>query len=95
MMWGWGSAWGDAGAALMVVVMLAVVALIVIGIVLLVKGTSRHDHGQPGPPQGPPLGPAGRNALQVLEERYAHGEIEREDFVQRKQDLLGGQGATR
>lgn len=75
----------------MVVVMLAVLALIVIGIVLLVRGLTRHDHVQPGPSQGPPPPSTGSKiALQVLEERYARGDIQREEFLQRKQDILGG-----
>jgi putative membrane protein len=90
MMWGHGNGWGGAGEAVMVVVMLAVLALIVVGIVLLVRGLTRHDSVQPGPPPGPAPGPTGKTALQVLEERYARGEIDREEFLQRKQDLLGG-----
>jgi putative membrane protein len=90
MMRGWGDGWGGAGSAVMVVVMLAVVALIVVGIILLVRGTTRHDHVQPGPPHGPMPGPSSSSALQVLEERYARGDIQREEFLQRKQDLLGG-----
>jgi putative membrane protein len=91
MMWGWGNGWGDAGGAVMLVVMLAVLALIVVGIVLLARGLTRHDHYQPGPsPHTPPVGPLPKSALQVLEERYARGEIQREEFLQRKQDLLGG-----
>lgn len=92
MMWGngWGNGWGAAGGALMAVVMLAVLALIIVGIVLLVRGLTRHDYSQPGPPQGTPPAPRSSNALQVLEERYARGEIQREEFLQRKQDLLGG-----
>jgi putative membrane protein len=89
MMWGWGDGWGGAGMALMWLVMLAVLALIVVGIVLLVRGLTRHDQVQPGPPQGPPGGPSKSSALQVLEERYARGEIQREEFLQRKQDLGG------
>jgi putative membrane protein len=89
MMWGWGDGWGGAGMALMWLVMLAVLALIVVGIVLLVRGLTRHDQVQPGPPQGPPDGPGRSGALQVLEERYARGEIQREEFLQRKQDLGG------
>jgi putative membrane protein len=94
MMWGggngWGNGWGDAGGVLMVVVMLAVLALIVVGIIFLVRGLTRHDQVQTGPPQAPAPGPSSKAALQVLEERYARGEIEREDYLQRKQDLLGG-----
>jgi putative membrane protein len=29
----------------------------------------------------------GKNALGILEERYARGEIDREEFMQRKRDL--------
>jgi putative membrane protein len=92
MMWGWGDGWGGAGRAVMVIIMLAILALIVAGIILLVRGLNRHDQAQQGPPQGqerPPDAGSG-SALRVLEERYARGEIQREEFLQRKQDLLGG-----
>ncbi len=94
-MWGWGNAWGDAGAALMLLVMLVAVALIAVGIVLLVRGTSGRDLLPPSQPQGRPPGTGGQSALHVLEERYARGEIEREDFMQRKLDLLEGREAKR
>jgi putative membrane protein len=90
MMGGWGNGWGDAGGVIMVVAMLAVLAFIIVGIVLLVRGVNRHDYVQPGPPQRPLPGPQSQSALQLLEERYARGEIQREEFLQRKQDLLGG-----
>lgn len=92
MMWGGGNGWGGAGGAVMVVVMLAVLALIVVGIILLVRALTKHDHVQPGPPHTPAVGPLPKSALQVLEDRYARGEIDREEFLQRKQDLLGSQG---
>ena len=75
------------------IMMIVVVALIVVGVIFLVRGLSgRNDHSQAGQAQGPPSsgGPAPKSALHVLEERYARGEIDREEFVQRKQDLLGG-----
>jgi putative membrane protein len=90
MMGSWGNGWGEAGGALMMLVMLAVLALIIAGVVLLVRGLTRHDQVQPAPPQGPAPGPTKSSAMQVLEERYARGEIQREEFLQRKQDLLGG-----
>ena len=83
MMWdgghmdGWGGAVGF-------VVMLAVLALIVVGVVLLVRGTSGRDPGSP-----PAAGRATTGALQILEERYAKGEIDRKEFLERKADLQG------
>ncbi len=95
MMWdgGYGMGWG--GGVVGLVIMLAVIALIVVGVVFLVRGLGgRHDYSQSGPPPGqqqaPPPGVYPQSALQVLEERYARGEIDREEFLQRKQDLLGG-----
>jgi putative membrane protein len=97
MVWGWGNGWSVPGSDLtgviMGVIMLVVLVLIVLGIVLLVRGLTRHDHYHvpPGPVQAPPpSAPGGRGALQVLEERYARGEIDREEFLQRKQDILSG-----
>jgi len=92
MMWNGGLGMGG-GWVFGWIIMLAVVALIVVGVILLVRGLSGRDgHSQAGQSQGPPSsgGPAPKSALHVLEERYARGEIDREEFLQRKQDLLGG-----
>ncbi len=59
-------------------------ALIIIGIILLVRliaGGGRrmmryHDHGDHG-----------RTALDILKERYAKGEINKEEFEMKKKDL--------
>jgi putative membrane protein len=78
-----------AGGVIWIVVSLAVLALIVVGIVLLVRGLShRTDYGASGYPQGPLPGSEGpKTALQILEERYARGDIGREEFLERKTDL--------
>ena len=60
--------------------------LLIVGIVAVVKwlfassGYRSIGHDMPTPR---------RNALQILEERFARGEIDREEFLARKQDLQG------
>jgi putative membrane protein len=53
-------------------------ALLVIGVVWLIRST---------PGQAPPSGHRDRRALELLDERYARGEIERDEYLQRRQDL--------
>lgn len=45
--------------------------------------------GTPPPPSGTPPAPARSEALAILEARYAKGEIEREEYLQKKGDLGG------
>ncbi len=92
MMWGGGYGWDWFGGAIGTLVMIVVLALIAVGIYFLVRGlTSRQYSGGTTPPQSAPPGDHGSNAaLRILEERYARGEIDRDEFLQRKQDLLGG-----
>lgn len=72
---GWGDGWGYmfGGGILMLLFWVAVIALIV----WLVLAALR---------RGPAIG--GRSALDILEERYARGEIDREDYEARRQDLM-------
>lgn len=86
----WNDGWGmGAGGVIWIVIMLAVLALIVVGVVLLIRGLSgRQEYGQAGYTQGPPPGsPGPTSALQILEERYARGDIDQEEFLKRKADL--------
>lgn len=71
MSWMWG-AWGVG----MMVMMVVFWALVVAGIVLAVRWLSRQ-------------GSDGRSdrALDILRERYARGEINREEFESRRRDL--------
>jgi len=43
---------------------------------------------RPGPDQGHTLPPAGNRAVDILKERYARGEITKEQFEEMKRDLL-------
>lgn len=88
--WGWGHGmgwgWMVIGGALLLF-------LLVWAIIMLVR---RREHGSMGPMpmcmrmggMGQPYGDAGDRPLQILKERYAKGEITKEQFDQMKRDLL-------
>jgi len=60
--------------------------LAIVAIAALVKwlfALPRFHHADPG------AGGQRRDAMSILEERYARGEIDREDFLARKKDLQG------
>lgn len=75
MGWGWG--WGMLGGVQMVLWWV----LIVLGIVVLAKWLfgSTGVGGRSG----------GQRALDILKERYARGEMNKEEFEQKKRDLQG------
>ncbi|MBN1630024.1 MAG: SHOCT domain-containing protein [Thermoleophilia bacterium] len=75
-----------------ILILIAVLALIIVGIVLLIRGFSgRRDYSQMEElPEPSPGGPPSDSAPRLLRERYARGEIDREEYLQRLQDLVGG-----
>lgn len=96
MMWGgpmggygsYGYGMGFLGIALMAVFWIA----IIVGVVLLVRwlmagGTHMGGMHMGMPPMAPPPGTSA--ALDILKERYAKGEITKEQFDQMKKDLGG------
>lgn len=60
--------------------MLLVVAVLVAGLVWLVRALGRDGDGRSRPE---------RSAIEQLESRYARGEIERDEYLQRRNDLEG------
>jgi putative membrane protein len=94
MFWGWDGEnhMGAAGWTMMFVWAVFWVAVIV-AIILLIRhlvirsGDGRWEGGQR--PEGPPPHHMWRRseALNILEERYAKGEIDREEFLRKKADL--------
>ncbi|MDN3519052.1 hypothetical protein QWY84_15650 [Aquisalimonas lutea] len=64
------------GHSLMVIIMITVLALILAGTYLLLSALLGRQQGD------------GEEPLQALAERYARGDIERDEFLKRQQDLL-------
>jgi putative membrane protein len=82
MMWEDGfHGWGGFGGGLMMLVYWAVLILIVIAL-------ARWAFGARGSRGGPEAGRRDEApALEILEQRYARGEIGRDEFEQKKRDL--------
>ena len=87
---GWqGGGWGMMGPGMMggfgwwwfmPIFMILFWGLVIWGIVALVRGLS----GSRGPDSTPP---AADSALEVLKKRYARGEIDKEEYEEKKKDL--------
>ena len=75
--------WGFGGVLLWGLLIALAIALIV-WIIVSLTGRRKTDKSSAVPP------PQKSSALAILEERYAKGEIDRDDYLQRKGDL-GGQ----
>lgn len=83
--YGYGDGWMHGGGywlgmGLHGVFWLVLIAAVVVGIVWAVRSTGR---SQDTPPRG------GSSARQILDERYARGEIDREEYQARRKDLEG------
>ncbi len=73
--------WGPGAWIAMMLVMVVFWGAVVAAIVFAVRGT-QHTSTAPG-------GSAGNDAARILDERFARGEIDAEEYQQRKA-LLGG-----
>jgi putative membrane protein len=80
MMGGWGyGGYGGFGLFHMIIWLVFLFAIIV-GVVWLVRSQATARHAPP---------PQRSSGLDVLEERYARGEINRDEYLQKKSDILG------
>ena len=73
----------------MVVVMLLFVGAFVIGIFAVVRASDRDRDRARSAPRGP------EGALGVLEDRFARGEIDAEEYAERRRILVEGKDPTR
>ena len=88
-MWGYGPEWGMMGGwgggwmgPFMMIFWLVVLGLAVAAVVWFIRSTSSHSVLQPqrdGRSRG----------IEVLDERYARGEINRDEYMQKRNDLRG------
>ena len=80
MMWYWGSGMGGLGMIIGGLFGLAVL----VGVIFLVIWAVRKGTGSHGMDSGVP----GRTPLDIAKERYAKGEITKEQFEQIKKDIM-------
>lgn len=66
---------------------LLIVIALVAGVVIVVRQLLQHHTA--GPPGGPRPHPGAQQALAELDLRYARGEVDRPEYLQRRADLLG------
>lgn len=86
MMWGSGPNWGMApwggygGGPIGMIIGIVVLALIIAAVVWFVRAMTQPGHQ---------LSALGRRSpgLDALEERYARGEIKREEYLEKKRDI--------
>lgn len=86
-MWGYGPmmAYGGFGewqamGWMMAAIAVFWIAIIGLAVLLIYRMVRPHSRSVPG---------AGGSALDLLHERYARGEIERDEYLQKKNDLTG------
>jgi putative membrane protein len=84
MMGGWGGyggyGYGSFHMIIWIVILIAIVALVVWLVRSLAGGGMHGMHNMP---------PRRSSGLDVLEERYARGEINRDEYLQKKKDIGG------
>jgi len=80
--WGMMGSWGGYGFGLIhMVVWVVILIAIIVGVVWLVRSMAAQGGHQLPSRRSP--------GLDVLEERYARGEINREEYLQKKRDITG------
>jgi putative membrane protein len=90
MMWWWGDGHMGATGWVGLIFMILIWIAIIVGLVFLFRYLFSGPHGgwrRDWHEQHPAPGAGSSNALRILEERYARGEIDREEYLQRRADL--------
>lgn len=74
--WGAGNMMGFWGGGIMMVAFWVLLIVFIVWVVREVSGKNLHSQ-------------SGSNALEILKERYAKGEIDKKEFEEKKKDLTG------
>jgi putative membrane protein len=94
--WMWRTGWGIGGmmfgGGLLMLLFWGGIILLIVLLVRRVGGVGPHDMRQPMAPMPPPAAPPARpRALDILDERYARGEIDKAEYDERRKTLTGAQ----
>jgi putative membrane protein len=76
MMGGWGMGWFGGGFMILLWI------IIIIALVFFIRWLVQSSKGSKGSAQ------SGSSAMEILKERYARGEINKEEFEEKKKDLI-------
>ena len=74
----WGGGWGWGHMIFGPLMMIVFIAVVVVVVVLAVRWIGGSGHGAAAHP------PSGKTALDILKERFARGEIDKDEFEERK-----------
>jgi putative membrane protein len=83
MMWGYGNDWnmmGGWGGGFNMIVWPLIIVVLVVGVIWFMRSPSYSGAGRPE---------RRSSGLDILKERYARGEITRDEFLQKKQEISG------
>jgi len=88
MMWDGNGYWGSWGGWVMLMFMIVFVVAVIVAIVFLVRYLSGTPGGSSSPVAAPPTSTSGPELPKdILKRRYAAGEIDRDEYLQKLGDL--------
>ncbi len=79
----WHDGWGWGHMILGPLMMIVFIAVVIVVLVFTVRWLGGAGHGAAAPPHAPP----GKTPLDILKERFALGEIDKDEFEKRKRAL--------
>ncbi len=86
--WGWNGGWDGSIGWLGMILMMVFWIAIVVGVVMLIVWLVRQSQGaHTAPGAGGQAPAAGETPLDILNKRYARGEIDKAEYEEKKRDL--------